>query len=176
MNELAPTGDPAYPLVATTTRVTEHYLSGPMSRFNSWLNELQPAMFVELSPALAAERGIQHGEWVTVSSPRGHIECRAMVTPRVQPLRMGERMVHQLILPIHFGWAGEVGGGQANDLTSIVADPNVSMHEGKVFVCEIRKGRLDARSDQASEQTAPRPRAEPMPGTPAEAQPEGRTA
>ncbi len=37
-----------------------------MSRFNSWLNELQPEMFVELSPELAAERGIEHGGWLTV--------------------------------------------------------------------------------------------------------------
>ena len=55
-------------MVATTYRLTEHYLSGPMSRFNSWLNELQPEMFVELSPELAAERGIIHGGWLTVSS------------------------------------------------------------------------------------------------------------
>ena len=54
------------PVVATTFRLTEHYLSGPMSRFNSWLNELQPEMFVELSPELAAERGIEHGGWLTV--------------------------------------------------------------------------------------------------------------
>ena len=54
-----------------TFRLTEHYLSGPMSRFNCWLNELQPEMFVELSPELAAERGIEHGGWLTVRSPRG---------------------------------------------------------------------------------------------------------
>ena len=66
--------------MATTYRLTEHYLSGPMSRFNSWLNELQPEMFVELSRELAAERGIVHGGWLTVSSARGRIEARAMVT------------------------------------------------------------------------------------------------
>ena len=44
-----PPGDPAYPLIATTYRLTEHYLSGPMSRFDSWLNELQPEMFAEIS-------------------------------------------------------------------------------------------------------------------------------
>ena len=73
-------------MVATTFRLTEHYLSGPMSRFNSWLNELQPEMFVELSPELAAERGIVHGGWLTVQSARGRIEARAMVTRRLRPL------------------------------------------------------------------------------------------
>ena len=62
-----------YPIVACTFRLTEHYLSGPMSRFNSWLNELQPEMFVELSPELADGRGVQHGGWLTVrSSSRRH--------------------------------------------------------------------------------------------------------
>jgi formate dehydrogenase major subunit len=65
LNRLAHAPTAEYPVVATTFRLTEHYLSGPMSRFNSWLNELQPEMFVELSPELAAERGIVHGDWLT---------------------------------------------------------------------------------------------------------------
>ena len=40
-------------------------------------------------------------------------------------------------MPFHWGFAGETVGGNANDLTSLVADPNVSMHEGKVFACEV---------------------------------------
>jgi formate dehydrogenase major subunit len=165
-----------FPIVATTTRVTEHYLSGPMSRFNSWLNELQPAMFVELSPELAEERGITHGEWVIVYNKRGAIEARAMVTPRVPPLKINGRTVHQVILPIHFGWAGEIAGSQANDLTSIVLDANVSMHEGKAFTCQVRPGRLKEPSDVPSVAAVPRARSEPMPETPHQAQPEGRTA
>ena len=54
-----------------------------MSRFNSWLNELQPEMFVELSPELAAERGIVHGGWLTVARRAARIEARAMVTRRL---------------------------------------------------------------------------------------------
>src|SRR4051812_49780224 len=109
---LTPTKD--YPVVACTFRLTEHYLSGPMSRFNSWLNELQPEMFVELSPELAAERGIVHGEWLTVVSARGRIEARAMVTRRLRPLRVEGRVVHQIGLPFHWAFAGEVVGSNAN--------------------------------------------------------------
>src|SRR5438270_181516 len=83
------------PIVATTVRLTEHYLSGPMSRFNSWLNELQPEMFVEISPELAAEKGIEHAGWLTVRSPRGTIEARAMVTKRVRPYMLNGKVVHQ---------------------------------------------------------------------------------
>ncbi len=69
-NALARALSPEYPIIACTFRLTEHYLSGPMSRFNSWLNELQPEMFVELSPELAEERKIVHGGWISVRSAR----------------------------------------------------------------------------------------------------------
>jgi formate dehydrogenase major subunit len=175
-NELAVPGDSEYPLVGTTYRLTEHYLSGPMSRFDSWLNELQPDMFVEISPELARERGINHGDWVVVSTPRASIETRAMVTPRIQPLHVDGRVIHQVGFPIHFGWAGEVAGAMANDLTPIVTDVNVSIHEAKAFVCNVRRGRLQSHTTMPSEQVAPRPEPQPMPRTGNHAQPEGRTA
>jgi len=175
LNPMAPM-DPAFPLVVTTYRLTEHYLSGPMSRFDSWLNELQPAMFVEMSPELAAERGVTHGDWVTISSPRATIEARAMVSPRIQPLRVGGRIVHQVGLPIHFGYSGEVTGSNANELAAMESDPNVSMHEAKAFTCQIRKGRLEHPSDVPSVPVAPRPQIAPMAATPHQAQPEGRQA
>jgi len=131
-----------YPIVATTYRLTEHYLSGGMSRFDSWLNELQPAMFVEIGVELAEERGIENGDWVVISSPRGEIEARALVTPRLPLLQVEGKPLHQIGIPIHFSYTGEVTGGQANELIPIVTDPNVSMHEGKAFMCDVRKGRL----------------------------------
>jgi formate dehydrogenase major subunit len=176
LNQLAPPGDPDFPLVGTSYRLTEHYLSGPMSRFDSWLNELQPAMFVEISPELAHERGIAQGDWVVVSSRRGSIEARAMVTPRMPSLRVDGRTIHQVGFPIHYSWAGEVAGGMANDLTSIITDPNVSIHEAKAFTCNIRPGRLERGALEPSAPVAPRPRPQPMPGTGSQAQPEGRTA
>jgi autonomous glycyl radical cofactor GrcA len=149
-------------------------VSGPMSRFNSWLNELQPEMFVEMSPELASERGIVHGGWVTVESARGRIEARAMVTRRLRPLLVEGRVVHQIGLPFHWAFAGEVVGGNANDLTSLVADPNVSMHESKAFACQIYAGRLGVRAPTPTKEIAPWPTRDPVPDTPASAQPEGR--
>ncbi len=172
LNLKSPSLDPQYPIVATTCRLTEHYLSGPMSRFDSWLNELQPEMFVELSPELAAERGIRHGDWMVVWNKRGAIEARAMVTSRVRPLRVQGRTLHQIALPFHWGFAGETVGSMPNDLTSIVADPNVSMHEAKAFTCNVRAGRLRQHRDAPLE-AAPFPRRGPMPDTPRPQQPEG---
>ena len=175
LNPMAPQ-DPEFPLVVTTYRLTEHYLSGPMSRFDSWLNELQPAMFVEMSPELATERGVAHGDWVTISSARSTIEARAMVSPRIRPLRVGGCVVHQVGLPIHYGYSGEVAGSNANELAAMESDPNVSMHESKAFTCQIRKGRLARPSDVPSVPVAPRAQAAPMAATPDQAQPEGRRA
>ncbi|QEH31738.1 Formate dehydrogenase, nitrate-inducible, major subunit precursor [Aquisphaera giovannonii] len=168
---LAPTAE--FPVVATTFRLTEHYLSGPMSRFNSWLNELQPEMFVELSPELAAERGIEHGGWLTVRSARGRIEARAMVTRRMRPLVVEGRVVHQVAIPFHWGFAGETVGGNANDLTSIVLDANVSMHEAKAFACEVGPGRLPGPRPGPTKRPVAWPTRDPVPDTPTAAQPEG---
>ena len=173
MNPLAHTPSEEFPDVGCTFRVTEHYLSGPMSRFNSWLNELMPAMFIELSPELAAERGIEHGGWCVAASPRGEIEGRALVTRRIKPMIVEGRVIHQIGIPFQWGYAGETVGGIANDLTSLVADPNVSMHEAKVFACKVRAGRADQQPRVPTKPEAPWANRAPVPDTPAGAQPEG---
>jgi formate dehydrogenase major subunit len=174
LNRLAHTPTRDFPVVATTFRLTEHYLSGPMSRFNGWLNELQPEMFVELSPELAAERGIVHAGWAIVESARGRIEVRAMVTHRLKPLLVEGRVIHQIGLPFHWAFAGEVVGANANDLTAVLADPNVSMHESKAFACQVHASRPPGKALQPTVSTAPWPTQEAIPDTPASAQPEGR--
>ncbi len=141
-NPLAPVGDERYPIVITTYRLTEHHVSGPMTRWMPWLNALQPSLFAELSPELAAERKIRHGEWIIISTPRGEIEARAMVTRRMRPLRIKGRVVHQIGLPFHWGFQGKVTGSITNDLAHMVLEPNVSIEEAKAFMCNVRSGRL----------------------------------
>ncbi len=172
-NPIAHTPESAYPIVACTFRMTEHYLSGPMSRFNSWLNELMPAMFVELSPELAAEKGIVNGGWLTVRSPRGEIEARALVTRRLHPLQVQGQTVHQVGIPFQWGYAGETVGSNVNDLIAMSADANVSMHETKVFACQIVAGRSARQPTEPSVPTARYANWERIPDTPAAAQPEG---
>ena len=138
-NPLAPVGDPRFPHVITTYRLTEHYLSGVMSRWNPWLAELMPELFIEISPELAAEKGIRNTEWVRVSTPRAQIRAKALVTRRVRPFRIGGKVVHQVGMPWHWGWEGVVTGDVVNTLTAMVGDPNVSIHEGKAFVCNVEK-------------------------------------
>jgi formate dehydrogenase major subunit len=142
-NPKAPHGDPRYPIVGSTFRLTEHHTAGPMSRNVPWLAELQPEMFCEIDPVLAAERGIDDGGWMTIVSPRGEIEARAVVTSRVRPLRIDGRTVHQVCMPWHWGSVSALGvtGDAANDLIALSGDPNTSIQESKAFVCDVRAGR-----------------------------------
>jgi formate dehydrogenase major subunit len=175
MNATAPATDLNYPIVATTHRLTEHYLSGPMSRFDSWLNELQPEMFIEISPELAAEKGVEHGGWAVVWTARAAIETRVMVTKRVRPLTVNGRTLHQIGIPFHWGYAGETVGAVANDLTAIALDPNVSIQESKAFTCNLRAGRLANVHHDNPLAAEPWPTRDPAPNTPASAQPEGQS-
>jgi formate dehydrogenase major subunit len=135
-----PTSDP-YPYVFTTYRLTEHHTAGGMSRFQGYLSELQPEMFCEVSPALAAERGLEHGGWATIISARAAIEARVLVTDRIPPLRVQGRTVHQIGLPYHWGSGGVAKGDAANDLLPLVLDPNVHIQESKAATCDIQPGR-----------------------------------
>ena len=138
-NSLAGTGDPAFPHVITTYRLTEHYLAGAMSRWNPWLTELQPELFVEISPELAAAQGIRNLDFVRITSPRASVRAKALVTRRLRPFVIDGKTVHQVGMPWHWGYEGVVTGDVVNELTALVADPNVSIHEGKSFVCRVEK-------------------------------------
>ena len=138
-NPLAAVGDPKFPFVITTYRLTEHYLAGAMSRWNPWLTELQPELFVELSPELAGEKGIANLDWVRISSPRAAVRAKALVTRRMRPLRIDGRTVHQVGMPWHWGWEGISTGDVVNEMSALVGDPNVTIHEGKAFVCNVEK-------------------------------------
>jgi formate dehydrogenase major subunit len=138
-NPIAKIGDPNFPYVITTYRLTEHYLAGAMSRWNPWLTELQPELFVELSPELAREKGIANLDWVRISSPRAHVRAKALVTRRLQPLSINGRTVHQVGMPWHWGYEGVATGDVVNEMSALVGDPNVTIHEGKAFVCNVEK-------------------------------------
>lgn len=174
LNPLAPPQDPGYPLVATTYRVTEHYLSGVMSRFNSWLVELQPAMFVEISPELAAERGVKNLDWVVITTPRDSIEARALVTDRVPTLKVDGRAAHVVGMLWGFGYKGEAVGDSANRLSALALAPTSDIQSTKSFVCQLRAGRLDRERPTRAEPLAPLPTVTmPVADTPWPAQPEG---
>jgi len=132
--------DPLFPFVLTTYRLTEHHTAGGMSRVLSHLAELQPELFAEISPQLAEQLGISQNEWVTISTPRGLISAKALVTARMLPLDIEGRTIHQVGLPYHWGWKGTVTGDVVNDLIAISQEPNVRIMESKGLVCNLVRG------------------------------------
>ncbi|TVT54980.1 molybdopterin-dependent oxidoreductase [Amycolatopsis rhizosphaerae] len=136
-----PYNDRRFPYVFTTYRLTEHHTAGGMSRTLPYLSELQPEFFCEVSPELAAERGLRHGGWATIITARTAVEARVLITDRMAPLRVKGKVIHQIGLPYHWGRRGLSTGDSANDLLSMVLDPNVHIQEAKAATCDIRPGR-----------------------------------
>ncbi|MFF7245940.1 formate dehydrogenase [Embleya sp. NPDC008237] len=134
-------GSEVFPFVVTTHRLTEHFTAGGMSRWVPYLAELQPEFFCEVSPELAAERGLEHMGWATIVTARTAIEARVMVTRRMRPLTVRGRTLHQIGLPFHWGPNGMSRGDAANELASITLDPNVHIQEVKAMSADIRPGR-----------------------------------
>ena len=137
-------GSDVFPYVVTTYRLTEHHTAGGMSRWSPYLAELQPEFFCEVSPELAAERGLEHLGWATIISARTAIEARVLVTERLTPLTVGGRVIHQIGLPYHWGVGGGgaiVSGDSANDVMGVALDPNVHIQESKAATCDIQPGR-----------------------------------
>jgi formate dehydrogenase major subunit len=134
-------GSDVFPYVATTYRLTEHHTAGGMSRWLPYLSELQPEFFCEVSPELAAERGLEHMGWATIITARSAIEARVMVTQRMPVLTIQGRTLHQIGLPYHWGRNGISTGDGANELMHFSLDPNVHIQESKVLACDIQPGR-----------------------------------
>jgi formate dehydrogenase major subunit len=127
-----------FPHVGTTYRLTEH--------FHYWtkhalLNAItQPEQFVEIGEALAQSLGIATGDMVKVSSKRGHIKARAVVTKRIKPMTIEGKPVHHVGIPIHWGFKGVTKPGfLANTLTPFVGDGNTNTPEFKTFLVKVEK-------------------------------------
>ena len=112
-----------------------------MSRTVPYLSELQPEMFCEVSPELAAERGLEHGGWATIVTAAGG-DRGARAGDRADRAARGggpDRPPGRRALPL--GFRGLAKGDAANDLFSIVLDPNVHIQEVKAASCDVRPGR-----------------------------------
>jgi formate dehydrogenase major subunit len=128
-----------FPYVATSYRLTEHehYVTQNVPH----LVQLQPEAFVEVPAELAREKGIKTGDRVRVSSARGKLEVRAVVTKRLGALQVDGKKIYQIGIPIHWGFVG-INTGQhwlANALTPFVGDASARTPEFKAFLVNIEK-------------------------------------
>lgn len=125
-----------FPYAATSYRLTEH--------FHFWTKHvqpnavMQPEFFVEISEQLAEEKGIKQGGWVKVTSNRGEISGKAVVTKRIKPLQCDGKTVHIVGIPLHWGFTGAARKGFGpNTLTPFVGDANIETPEYKAFLVDI---------------------------------------
>ena len=127
-----------YPHVATSYRLTEHFhFWTKHARLNSIV---QPEQFVEIGEELAKEVGVVAGERVRVSSKRGHIIAKAVVTKRIKTLVIDGKRVQTVGLPLHWGFSGVAKPGYLiNTLTPGVGDGNSQTPEFKSFLVKVEK-------------------------------------
>ncbi|HEU5469144.1 MAG TPA: formate dehydrogenase-N subunit alpha [Actinophytocola sp.] len=128
-----------FPYVATSYRLTEH--EHYVTQHVDHLVQLQPEAFVEVPAELAREKGIANGDHVRVSSKRGKLEVRAVVTNRLGALQIDGKKVYQIGIPIHWGFVG-INTGQhwlANALTPFVGDASSRTPEFKSFLVNLEK-------------------------------------
>ena len=133
-----------YPIVCTTYRLTEHFHY--WTKNNPYNMQLQPEFFVEIPEELAREKGIANGDRVRVTSARGSVEGKAMVTQRIKPMQVAGKTTYQIGFPIHWGFLGrgKQRGSLANLVTPTIVDPNSFAPEYKGFLVKLEKSLMAA--------------------------------
>ncbi|PKN11111.1 MAG: formate dehydrogenase-N subunit alpha [Deltaproteobacteria bacterium HGW-Deltaproteobacteria-5] len=130
-----------FPYVCTTYSCTEHWCTGALTRWQAWLLEMQPELYVEIGDQLAKEKGIKNGQRIKVSSIRGEAPCIAMVTKRFKPFTVEGKTVHQVGMPFNYGWLfpKDSTSDSTNMLTPTVGDANTFCPEYKAFMVNVEK-------------------------------------
>ncbi|GAF22359.1 LOW QUALITY PROTEIN: formate dehydrogenase [Bacillus sp. JCM 19047] len=101
--------DDEYDLHINNGRLLEHFHEGNMTYKSKAISRKTPNEFLEVSPELAQERGLEDGTKVKLTSPYGHVFVRCLVTDRVKG--------KEVYLPMNTS-----GEGAINYLTSSHSD------------------------------------------------------
>jgi formate dehydrogenase major subunit len=128
-----------FPYVLMTSTVAEHWCAGSTTRNIPWLNELVPEPVLEMPISLGQQLGVKSGDWVNVSSARGELTVKAVVTPRMKTLRSNGRDVTVVWMPYNWGYEGLSKGPSANHLTIDAHDPGAGTQEAKACLVNVVK-------------------------------------
>ncbi len=128
-----------YPYVLTTYGVTEHFCAGGITRNIPWLNEIMPEPFAEISKNLGSKIGVKDGDKVEVSSARGKITVRVLVTDRIQSYKINGKEQETIGMPWSWGFASLSPGPSTNNLTMASLDPGAGTPEYKACLVNIRR-------------------------------------
>ena len=132
---------PAVPYVITTYRLTEHYLAGRDEPLDPVAHRAAAgAVRRDRARSWPQEKGIGNLDWVRITHAARRDPGQGAGHPAAcAPFTIDGKTVHHVGMPWHWGYKGLVTGDVVNDLTALVGDPNVSIHEGKAFVCNVEK-------------------------------------
>jgi formate dehydrogenase major subunit len=125
-----------FPFVLNTGRLLEHWHTGSMTRRSYALDAIQPEAHVYLSSEDAKRMGIASGDFVRLTSRRGSVELRALLSHRDNP--------GTCFLPFHFREAA------ANVLTIDEVDPTAKIPEFKFCAVKIERIGTAARHEPAT--------------------------
>lgn len=120
----AETTDKRYPLILMTGRYLAQYHTGTMTRKVDGLNEIAPEARVEINPEDARKYKIRDKAMISVTTRRGTVKARALVTQDIIP--------GVLYMPFHYAEAA------ANRLTNAALDPVAKTPEFKVAAASIK--------------------------------------
>lgn len=130
--------DEEFPFHFTTGRVLYHWHGGTMTR-RSRLDAAYPDPVVEVHPSDARKLGLADGDWIEITSRRGQIAARTLITRRSPP--------GTVFMSFHFAEAS------ANLLTSGKTDPRAKIPDYKMAAVRVRK--MDAPPEQAHAESQP---------------------
>ena len=128
-----------FPYVLMTSTVAEHWCGGSSTRNIPWLNELVPEPMMEIPESLGQKLSVKSGDWVKVSSARGQITVKAVVTPRMKPIKADGKEVTIVWMPYNWGFMGLSPGASVNYLTIDAADPGAGTQETKACLVNVEK-------------------------------------
>jgi formate dehydrogenase major subunit len=142
-----------FPYVLMTSTLAEHWCGGSTTRNIPWLNELAPEPSIEIPESLGKKLGVKSGDTVKVSSARGELTVKAVVTPRMKPLNIDGTEVTIVWMPYNWGFRGLSIGPSVNHLTIDAVDPGAGTQETKACLVNVVKV-----SDRVAAQIQPRGR------------------
>jgi len=128
-----------FPYVLMTSTVAEHWCGGSSTRNIPWLNELVPEPMLEMPESLAQKLEVKTGNWVKVSSARGELTVKAVVTPRMKTLLVDGHEITIVWMPYNWGYKGLSTGPSVNHLTIDAVDPGAGTQETKACLVNVVK-------------------------------------
>jgi len=123
--EPAENPDEEFPFILSTGRLLYQYHTGTLTRKIPAINQVSPTGYIEINREDGERIGIEDGDYVEVSTPRGKVVTKASVGDIVAK--------GWLFMPFHFA------EGPANMLTNDALDPIAKIPEFKVCAAAIKK-------------------------------------